>query len=89
MTYIDGFVAAVPTANKEQYLEHAKDAMLVFKKYGVLRMVENWGDDVSASIEDRTIIGKLLSHLETTSCTPPAGLASCAVGARAPPPGSC
>ena len=41
------------------------------------------------SIEDRTIIGKLLSHLETTSCTPPAGLASCAVGARAPPPGSC
>ena len=41
------------------------------------------------SIEDRTVIGKLLSHLETTSCTPPAGLVSCAVGARAPPPGSC
>ena len=41
------------------------------------------------SIEDPTVIGKLLSHLETTSCPPPAGLAWCAVGARAPPPGSC
>ena len=41
------------------------------------------------SIEDPRVIGKLLSHLETTSCPPPAGLAWCAVGARAPPPGSC
>ena len=41
------------------------------------------------SIEDPTVIGKLLSHLETTSCPPPAGLEWCAVGARAPPPGSC
>jgi len=23
MTYIDGFVAAVPTANKKKYIEHA------------------------------------------------------------------
>ena len=41
------------------------------------------------SIEAPMVIGKILSHLETTSCAPPAGLAKCAVGARAPPPGVC
>jgi uncharacterized protein YbaA (DUF1428 family) len=26
MTYVDGFVAAVPTANRDKYRQHAKDA---------------------------------------------------------------
>ncbi|GHC21034.1 DUF1428 domain-containing protein [Aidingimonas halophila] len=46
MTYVDGFVAAVPTANREQYIKHARDAWPVFKDYGALKMVECWGDDV-------------------------------------------
>ena len=46
MTYIDGFVAAVPTANKARYIKHASDAAVVFKEYGALKMVECWGDDV-------------------------------------------
>ena len=46
MQYIDGFVAAVPTANREKYLSHAKAAAEVFKKYGAVRTVETWGDDV-------------------------------------------
>ena len=46
MTYIDGFVLAVPTANKERYLKHAHDCVPIFKKYGALRLVENWGVDV-------------------------------------------
>lgn len=46
MSYIDGFVAAVPTANKEKYIQHARDAAVVFKEHGVLKMVECWGDDV-------------------------------------------
>lgn len=46
MTYVDGFVAAVPTENKERYVRHASDAAEVFKEYGALRMVECWGDDV-------------------------------------------
>lgn len=46
MNYIDGFVAAVPTKNKELYLKHAKDAGVVFKEHGALGMVETWGDDV-------------------------------------------
>lgn len=46
MTYIEGFVAAVPTGNKESYRKHAADALPLFKEFGVARMVENWGDDV-------------------------------------------
>lgn len=46
MTYVDGFVAAVPTENKEVYRKHAADALPLFKEFGVRRMVENWGDDV-------------------------------------------
>lgn len=46
MTYIDGFVAAVPTANKKTYLEHARLTAPVFKKYGALRCVDNWGVEV-------------------------------------------
>ena len=46
MTYVDGFVAAVPTANREKYQKHAEDAAIVFKEHGALKCVECWGDDV-------------------------------------------
>lgn len=46
MTYVDGFVLAVPTANKEKYLKLAQDAAPVFKEHGALSVVECWGDDV-------------------------------------------
>ncbi|MFN0161247.1 MAG: DUF1428 domain-containing protein [Burkholderiales bacterium] len=46
MNYIDGFVAAVPTANQEAYRKHAEDAAKIFKEYGALKLVECWGDDV-------------------------------------------
>jgi uncharacterized protein YbaA (DUF1428 family) len=46
MTYIDGFVVAVPAANKETYRKHAAEAAPLFKEFGVTRMVEAWGDDV-------------------------------------------
>ena len=46
MEYIDGFVAAVPTANREKYRKHAAEAAEVFKQYGAVRTVEAWGDDV-------------------------------------------
>lgn len=44
--YIDGFVAAVPNANKEAYKAHAVDAAAIFKDHGAQRLVECWGDDV-------------------------------------------
>jgi uncharacterized protein YbaA (DUF1428 family) len=46
MAYVEGFVAAVPAANKEAYLKHAADAASLFKEFGVARMVETWGDEV-------------------------------------------
>ena len=46
MSYIDGFVIAVPTANKEKFLAHARTGDPVFIEYGALRVVECWGDDV-------------------------------------------
>jgi len=44
--YVDGFVAAVPTANKDAYRTHAESAAAVFKDHGALSLVECWGDDV-------------------------------------------
>jgi uncharacterized protein YbaA (DUF1428 family) len=46
MTYIDGFVSAVPTANRETCRKHAESAAAVFKEHGALKVVECWGDDV-------------------------------------------
>lgn len=46
MTYVEGFVLAVPTANKEAYRKHAAGAAPLFKEFGASRMVENWGADV-------------------------------------------
>ena len=46
MTYFEGFVQAVPAANKEAYRQHAEDAAPLFKEFGATRLVEGWGDDV-------------------------------------------
>ncbi|WP_225408625.1 DUF1428 domain-containing protein [Stigmatella hybrida] len=46
MKYVDGFVAAVPAANKEVYRKHAAGAVHLFKEFGATRVVECWGDDV-------------------------------------------
>jgi uncharacterized protein YbaA (DUF1428 family) len=46
MSYIQGFVAAVPAANRDAYREHAARATPIFKEFGATRVVEAWGDDV-------------------------------------------
>jgi uncharacterized protein YbaA (DUF1428 family) len=46
MSYIDGFVAAVPTANKDRYRKEAAEAATLFQRYGATHVVETWGDDV-------------------------------------------
>jgi uncharacterized protein YbaA (DUF1428 family) len=46
MSYVDGFVAAVPSANRVAYKTHAETAARVFKEHGALAVVECWGDDV-------------------------------------------
>lgn len=46
MAYIDGFVIAVPKANKEKFMQHANKGDSVFMELGATRVVECWGDDV-------------------------------------------
>jgi uncharacterized protein YbaA (DUF1428 family) len=47
MAYIDGFVAAVPKANRQAYSEMARKAADMFLEWGATRVVENWEDDVA------------------------------------------
>lgn len=46
MSFVDGFVIAVPTANKQKFIDHAAAADSVFIEMGALRVLECWGDDV-------------------------------------------
>ena len=46
MTYFEGFLAAVPEANKDAYRKHAADAAPIFQEFGVKRHVEAWDSDV-------------------------------------------
>jgi uncharacterized protein YbaA (DUF1428 family) len=46
MTYIDGFVIAVPKANKQKFINHANTADSMFIEMGALRVLECWADDV-------------------------------------------
>lgn len=46
MTYVEGFLTPVPTANKQVYIKHAKEAVALFQSLGATRFVEAWGDDV-------------------------------------------
>jgi uncharacterized protein YbaA (DUF1428 family) len=46
MAYVDGFVMAVPTANKQKFLEHAKTVDAFCIECGATRLLECWGDDV-------------------------------------------
>jgi uncharacterized protein YbaA (DUF1428 family) len=48
MSYIEGFVAAVPRGNKEAYRSHAAGSVSLFKEFGATRQVEGWEDDVPA-----------------------------------------
>ena len=46
MSYIEGFVIAVPTANKAMFIDHAKRIDVIFLELGATRVVENWANDV-------------------------------------------
>ena len=46
MTYIQGFVIPVPTANRDKFTAHANRADAVFMEHGATRIVECWQDNV-------------------------------------------
>ena len=46
MSYISGFVVAVPTEKKEAYRKMAAEAAELFKEFGATEIMEAWGDNV-------------------------------------------
>lgn len=46
MSYIDGFVIAVPVAQRDAFIAHAKRFDPLFLEYGATRVMECWADDV-------------------------------------------
>ena len=46
MNYVDVFVAPIPAADKEAYIEMARAISALFIDHGALRLVAAWGDDV-------------------------------------------
>src|SRR5262245_39267857 len=46
MSYVDGFLLAVPKANKDAYRRMSEMAWPIFRDNGALRHVEAWADDV-------------------------------------------
>ena len=60
MTYIDGYVLAVKTAEKQTYIKLAESMVEIFKEHGAIQVVENWGDDVPE--------GKLTSFPMAVKC---------------------
>ena len=47
MSYIDGFLLAVPSDRRETYRELAELSWPLFQEFGAIRQVECWSDDVS------------------------------------------
>jgi uncharacterized protein YbaA (DUF1428 family) len=46
MAYVDGFVMAVPTSRKQEFVDHATRGDPAFLELGATRVLECWGDDV-------------------------------------------
>ena len=79
MVYVQGFLAAVPIANKEKYRKMALEAWPLFRDLGALSMVENWGVDVpdgkvtsfpmaTKKAEDETVIFSWVVWPDKATC---------------------
>jgi uncharacterized protein YbaA (DUF1428 family) len=47
MLYVEGFILAVPAANRDEYRRHAAGAWPLFAEFGATRLVEAWEEDVA------------------------------------------
>lgn len=90
--YVDGFLLAVPTANREAYRRHAEAVAPVFREHGALSLVEAWGDDVPEGKRNSMRSAVLLKPDETVvfawitwpdKATRDAGMAKVAADPRA------
>ena len=46
MTYVDGFLAAVPTAKRDEYTAFSEKMNGLMLEFGALSATDCWGDDV-------------------------------------------
>jgi uncharacterized protein YbaA (DUF1428 family) len=46
MSYIDGYIVAVPRENEAAYRDMARKAAPIFRDLGAVRVVETWGSDI-------------------------------------------
>ena len=46
MSYVQGFVTAVPADARETYRKFAEKGAKLFREFGATRIVEAWGDNV-------------------------------------------
>lgn len=47
MSYVEGFIVAVPAENRDEYRRHAAGAVPMFEEFGATRLVEAWEEDVA------------------------------------------
>lgn len=62
MTYVAGFVVAVPEDRRQAYVDMANAGISLFREYGARRQVEAWDDDVQE--------GKLTDFRRAVKATP-------------------
>lgn len=85
MAYIDGFVLAVPTANKQKFIAHATKFDSMFIEHGATRVVECWGADVPKgnttdfqgavqAKEDETVAFSWIEMMSDGNMKPPEGM---------------
>lgn len=75
MTYIDGFLLAVPTGRRDDYHDHAVKGAALMRQAGATRQVEGWGDDVPlgtltdyhravAATDDETVVFSWIEYAD-------------------------
>lgn len=62
MSYIQGFLIAVPKANKQAYIKAATDSAVIFTEYGATRIMESWSES--------TPDGKITDFKRAVQATP-------------------
>jgi uncharacterized protein YbaA (DUF1428 family) len=60
--YTEGFVIAVPTEKRADFIDHATRMDTIFLEFGATRIVECWGNDVPA--------GKVTDFARAVQATP-------------------
>ncbi|MEM0928732.1 MAG: DUF1428 domain-containing protein [Pseudomonadota bacterium] len=62
MSYLEVAVSAVPTANKDRYIQEAGEAAAAFMAHGAIAVTENWGDTIPKG--ERTDFHKAVQRQE-------------------------